>query len=59
MITLRKFLADEHGGTAIEYSLIGGLVSIAIISGLSAIGSTISSTFFGPVSNALGGSSSP
>ena len=28
---LRKFLADESGATAIEYSLIAGFIALAII----------------------------
>lgn len=27
----RKFLRDEHGATAIEYSLIAGFIALAII----------------------------
>lgn len=29
------FLADERGATAIEYGLVGGLMAIAIIGGMS------------------------
>jgi pilus assembly protein Flp/PilA len=29
-----RFLADERGATAIEYALIGTLVSLAIVSGV-------------------------
>lgn len=32
-----KFLKDEEGATAIEYGLIAGLVSLAIIGGLTLI----------------------
>ncbi len=32
---LKLFLRDEHGSTAIEYTLIASLISIAIISGVS------------------------
>ena len=31
MSTIRKFLKDESGATAIEYGLIAALVSVAII----------------------------
>jgi len=49
----QKMLADCGGTTAIEYSMIAGLVSIAIIAGLTAIGTTIASNFFGPIVGAL------
>ena len=45
MDTLKKrFLKDHSGATAIEYGLIGALVSIAIAVGATSIGSTIAST---------------
>jgi pilus assembly protein Flp/PilA len=34
----RRFLRDTEGATAIEYALIGGLVSVAIILGATALG---------------------
>ena len=46
-------LAERDGTTAIEYSLIAGLVSIAIIAGLTAIGTTIAANFFGPIVGSL------
>ncbi|HXZ01673.1 MAG TPA: Flp family type IVb pilin [Stellaceae bacterium] len=48
-----KILAVRDGTTAIEYGMIGCLVSIAIIAGITAIGTTISANFFGPVIGAL------
>jgi pilus assembly protein Flp/PilA len=50
---VRKFLADDHGATAIEYAMIAGLISIVIVVGVTSIGGTIKSQFFGPISNAL------
>lgn len=38
---VKSFLKDEHGATAIEYSLIGGLISISIITGFSAYGDSV------------------
>jgi pilus assembly protein Flp/PilA len=35
-------LRDESGATAIEYALIGGLVSIAIVVAATQMGSTLS-----------------
>lgn len=36
MSLLRRFLADEAGATAIEYSLIGTLIAVAIVTGAGA-----------------------
>jgi pilus assembly protein Flp/PilA len=38
---LRTFVVDENGATAIEYALIAGIVSIAIVSGLRAVTGTL------------------
>ncbi|GGB97779.1 PilA pilus assembly protein [Oxalicibacterium flavum] len=40
-----KFMKDEEGATAIEYGLIAGLVSIAIIAGLTLISPELSRIF--------------
>ena len=50
---MRKYVANVDGATAIEYALIAGLISIVIVLGVTAIGTTISNAFFGPVSAAL------
>lgn len=39
MDVLKKFLRDERGATAIEYSMIGAIVSIVIIGGAVIMGS--------------------
>ncbi len=36
-----QFLASESGATAIEYALIGTLISIAIIAGALALGTSL------------------
>ena len=41
----QKFLKDENGATAIEYGLIAALIAVAIISGVSAVGSKLSTSF--------------
>ena len=43
--TFKKFLADESGATAIEYGLIGALISVAIILGAGALGTAIEQKF--------------
>jgi pilus assembly protein Flp/PilA len=40
-----RFFKDEDGATAIEYGLIIGLISAAIIGGASAISSNINTVF--------------
>ena len=40
-----RFVKDQSGATAIEYGLIAALVSIAIIGGLTQLGSKLSSNF--------------
>lgn len=40
-----KFLKDEDGVTAIEYSLIAALIAVAIIVALELIGGGVSATF--------------
>ena len=40
-----KFLRDEHGATAIEYGLIAAGISVAIITVVGTLGSTLNATF--------------
>jgi len=40
-----RFLKEETGVTAIEYGLIAGLISIAIITSVTSIGTSITSLF--------------
>jgi len=42
-----RFVKDESGATAIEYGLIAALISVAVIAGVRAIGTKLSSTFNG------------
>lgn len=44
-LTLRKFLADESGATAIEYGLLAACISLAIISGVNGVGKQLSTKF--------------
>jgi pilus assembly protein Flp/PilA len=45
MALLKRFLADRSGATAIEYGLIASLVAVAIITGASALGTNLNTTF--------------
>lgn len=49
---LIKFWKDEEGATAIEYALIAGLIAVAIIAALSALGGSITDIFT-KISNVL------
>lgn len=43
--TVKKVLIDESGATAIEYGLIAALVSVAAITALSEMGSSLDAMF--------------
>lgn len=40
-----RFLKDESGATAIEYGLIAALISVALITGAGALGTSLNTTF--------------
>ena len=42
---IAKFFNDESGATAIEYGLIAALVAVVIITGLTALGSSLNTKF--------------
>ena len=42
---IRNFCADENGATAIEYGLIAALISVVIITAITAVGTKLSATF--------------
>ena len=42
---LETFVRDENGATAIEYGLIAALIAVAIIGGVTAVGTNLSATF--------------
>ena len=42
---LHRFVRDESGATAIEYALIAGCISIAIVAASTSIGTTLNNTF--------------
>ncbi|MBL1406232.1 MAG: Flp family type IVb pilin [Rhizobiales bacterium] len=47
MNLLAQFVKNESGATAIEYGLIASLISVVIISGASALGTSLQATFSG------------
>jgi pilus assembly protein Flp/PilA len=45
MKTIRRFLADESGATAIEYGLIAAGIALAIIAVVNGIGTKLNTKF--------------
>jgi pilus assembly protein Flp/PilA len=44
---LSRFVADETGATAIEYSLIAGLISVVVIGALTPVGAALNAVYTG------------
>jgi len=42
---ISNFLKNDSGATAIEYGLIAALVAVVIITGVTAVGTKLSTTF--------------
>ncbi|GDX80584.1 PilA pilus assembly protein [Deltaproteobacteria bacterium] len=42
---IKQLIQDESGATAIEYGLIAGLISVAIIVALTAVGDSLDAIF--------------
>jgi pilus assembly protein Flp/PilA len=42
---LRNFWNNQSGATAIEYGLIAALIAVVIITGVTAVGTKLSTTF--------------
>ena len=42
---LSRFLSANEGATAIEYGLIAALIAVAIIGGVTTVGSNLATTF--------------
>jgi pilus assembly protein Flp/PilA len=40
-----NFLRDEEGASAIEYALLVGLIAVAIVAAVTALGTKVASTF--------------
>ena len=56
MQSIRRFLKNSKGATAIEYGLIAALIAVAAIGAMSTLGGKLSTTF-GEVSAGLDNSS--
>ena len=42
---LRDFIRNDSGATAIEYGLIAALIAVVIITGVTSVGTKLSTTF--------------
>ena len=49
MRQIRRFLSDLSGATAIEYCLIGGLISVIAVVAITSIGMKLQTKYFGGV----------
>jgi pilus assembly protein Flp/PilA len=47
LVSLKKFLKNEDGATAIEYGLIAALIGVAIIASIGPLGDALNTTFNG------------
>jgi pilus assembly protein Flp/PilA len=45
MSIIHAFLRDEEGATAIEYALIAGSISIAIVAAVASVGTSLQKPF--------------
>ena len=43
--TIKRFVQDEAGVTAMEYGLIAALIAVVIIGAVSAVGTSLTATF--------------
>ncbi|MGJ3649652.1 Flp family type IVb pilin [Sphingomonas sp. GlSt437] len=51
MKTIRKFIKNNKGATAIEYGLIAALIAVAAITAMSSLGNQLKTTFSNVTSN--------
>jgi pilus assembly protein Flp/PilA len=52
---MKNFARDNGGATAIEYGLIAGLIALVIITAVTQVGTTLSTTLYGKIATAVGG----
>jgi pilus assembly protein Flp/PilA len=52
IITAKRLTADDSGATALEYGLIAGLISLAVVAGATTAGAAVN-VIFGKISTAL------
>ena len=45
MSTIKRFMTDESGATAVEYGLLVALIAVVIITAVTTLGTNLSSKF--------------
>jgi pilus assembly protein Flp/PilA len=50
-VIFKRFWTDRAGATAIEYGLIAALIAVVLITGITAVGTQLSTTFTNLSSN--------
>jgi pilus assembly protein Flp/PilA len=55
---ITSFILDDDGATAIEYGLIAALVSVAAVTALTDVGSSLD-VLFGTVASSVDGATAP
>lgn len=58
VMSIRRFLREEEGANAVEYSLLAGLIAIAIVAGAGLLGTNLN-TFLTNVGNCIAAPSVP
>jgi pilus assembly protein Flp/PilA len=53
LAAVKRFIADEAGTTAVEYTLIASVISIAIVGAAMSLGTTLRDDFFGKAASAF------
>jgi pilus assembly protein Flp/PilA len=59
MSTLKRFVKDESGATAIEYGLIAALIAVVIIAGARLLGTNLNDLFGRIAANLTGVGTAP
>lgn len=50
---MQRFVREEKGATAIEYGMIAGLVFLAIVGAVTAVGEGVANTLYNQIQMAL------
>ncbi|MGD0827240.1 MAG: Flp family type IVb pilin [Desulfobaccales bacterium] len=45
MATIKRFITDESGASAVEYGLLVALIAVVIITAVTALGTNLKATF--------------
>jgi pilus assembly protein Flp/PilA len=58
LMSIKRFVKDEEGVTAIEYGLIAALIAIVIVGAVTLVGTNLNNVFT-TISNCLSGGACP